>query len=727
MIKIGYTKIVIINLIFLALGLQSCYKDKFDFNNINDNAVFSPQLGLPVAYGNVTLRNLVTARKDTLEFYNEGQDVDTMIRLVYNIDTISKYKASQFLKPPRIEPFTKVIKMPALTIPDQNSDVNIPFGTFLTDNFPNSVGYYTTAINNPLDLVQKSQDQSKIYQFPSFGSITWVYPLTGTIIMTLTNNYNVPLTTDISVETNLSAIGQGVTLIKTFHFNKIQPGATAKDSIDVSGIYVSNVITYKFINSYLEAYHTDISMNNTLGMSLKLGNLTINSGKAVIPAQVDSKFTSADTTIYFTLDTYKGKKLTLIDVYKGALQFNFSIVPGMNLTLDLPSVLKNGKSVSISTNVLTPKDTLQIIDISGYSMNLATNPSQPYNSIPVHLKYNIDSKGQSVSFDNKKDFKVTITNPDSLQFELVKGNMGHDTVDIGNKSFNYNIDQFIGNYFNGNVKFTDPRLYLNFINSVGMSAATNLQLTGQTKDGKTLALFKPGTFNAILSPQNQGKIQGDTAESSIAITKDNSSIVDFISFLPHTMLANGQIITNYGLTDDKIDNYITRQSIISAQLHAELPLKFSMADVVLLQDFPIKEGSFKILDSLDNTDEFKIIFYGKNQFPLDVTVKLSIIDSTTNSVLDTLVISIIKSAPADASGKVLRTQYTRHREEVVLSQANNPKLVQNLKKANKIRLEAKLNTYNQKSITIYTYYSIGFQLGIDAKVKYTKSLGIKKK
>jgi hypothetical protein len=86
---------------------------------------------------------------------------------------------------------------------------------------------------------------------------------------------------------------------------------------------------------------------------------------------------------------------------------------------------------------------------------------------------------------------------------------------------------------------------------------------------------------------------------------------------------------------------------------------------------------------------------------------------------------MIKAAPT-TNGKVSRTTYTRYREEIVLSKDKNPNMVRNFLKANKLRFEAKLNTYDQKSITLYTYYSIAFQLGVDAKVKYKTKLGIKK-
>jgi len=717
--KEKYYKILLISLLISVIGLQSCYRDKFDFSNLNDTAELSPHIGLPVAYGELSLRDLVKERKDTIEYYTEGQEVDTMIKLIYNIDTISQYKASEFLKPPVIEPVSKTVQLGVLTIDDQNSDTSITFNKFVTDNFlPADLTYYNSLGANA-NVASKNGSQYPAYNLNKFGGIAWVYTLTGDVIMTITNNYKVPLSCKILLQTDLSLVGEGTKTIGTFDFTTtpIPPLSTASDTISVNGYKISSLISYKFSNVTLGAKNpATISMNDKMFLTLQLANLQVTSGKAVIPSQSLKK----DTTVWFALDTYKGKKLTRLDVHSGVLNFDItSKIPGLNITLSLPTVKKNGVKVSNTFAFTGAGKISKEWDLSGFSMDLSTNKTQPYNSLPVELKFAVNSNGQQVSFNQSNDFTVTISNKDSLQFEYVQGNLGHDTVNIGKKTFDYNIDQFLTNYFNGKVIFTDPKLSLNFTNSVGMSASTDLQLTGVTKEGKTLSLFDAGTLKRI----DSAAVPGDTAYPKISITKDNSHIVDFISFLPHTMIADGIIRTNLGIPDSYYGNFITRESFISVQLNAELPLKFSMQDVVLRQEFPLSPSGSSSISELEEDDQFKIIFYAKNQFPVDVTVKLTLLDTNaTNPVLDTLDITIIKAAATNATGKVERNVFSRHREEIILSKSKNPKLVSNYLKANKLRFEAKLNTYDKKAITIYTYYSIAFQLGVDAKVKYKTNL-----
>ena len=68
----------------------------------------------------ISLKN-VGPKKDTIQYYTEGNDIDTLIKFIYNIDTIQNYRASEFLKPPKIEPISRTVKLGVLTIDNQNS------------------------------------------------------------------------------------------------------------------------------------------------------------------------------------------------------------------------------------------------------------------------------------------------------------------------------------------------------------------------------------------------------------------------------------------------------------------------------------------------------------------------------------------------------------------------------------------------------------------------------
>ena len=730
--KIVYHNILLISFLGLIFGSQSCYKDKFDFSNINDTAVLSPNMGIPVASGELSFSDLVKEKKDTLEYYHEGSDpqADLMVRLVYNIDTISKYKASEFLKPPLIEPVTKTVQLGVLAIDNQNSDTSITFTKFVSDNCASGDVAYYSGLKSGDPVATKYGTQYPPYILNKFGGIAWVYTLTGDVKMTLTNYFDVPLSCKVTLQTDLSLIGEGTQTIGTFDFTgtPIAPGTSATKTISVNGYKISSTINYKYSDVTLGAKASGpVGMSKKLYTALQLANLKVTAGKASLPSQSLNR----DTLIWFTIDTYKAKKLTQLDVYKGVMNFNItSKIPGLYISLSSPAILKNGDSLKTTFNFSSAGKISKDFDLSGYSMKLATNPKQRYNSLPIRLKFGINSNGQQVSFNETNEFSVTMSNKDSLQFEYVEGNMGHDTLNLANSNngknvFNFKIDEFMDNYFTGKVTFTDPKLTLNFVNSIGMSASTNLQLTGMTKDGSKLPLFTPPVpFKKIDRPG----VRGAVVESNISITKDNSNVVSFLDGMPHTVMADGTFITNKDLNDNQIVNFITRQSYVSAQLHAELPLKFSMQDLVLRKDYPLSPSKSATIDSLQGDDQFKIIFYAKNQFPVDVTVKLTLIDSISNKVLDTLTVALIKAAPTtQATGKVERsTQIKWIPSEIILSKDKNPKMVQNFMKANKLRFEAKLNTYGQESITIYTYYTIAFELCVDAKVKYKKSLGIKK-
>lgn len=729
MIAKKYTNISIIFLVASLFLLQSCYKDKFDFSNLNDTITLAPNLGVPVAYGELTMRDLAKPKKDTIQYYTEGNDIDTLIKFIYNIDTIQNYRALEFLKPPKIEPISRTVKLGVLTIDNQNSDTSLTFNKFVSDNFSVAdYNYYDGIKGVASDVVSKSGSQDSTYNLNKFSAIAWVYTLTGKVRLTISNTFKVPLKCKVHLQTGLSLYETKDIADFDFTDVAIQPGQSVTKSVDVNGVKISSQISYKFSDVTLEAKNpATINMNDKMYLTLELADLKVSAGKATIPTQSLPK---GDTSMYFMIDTYKGKKLTRLDVHSGILNFDVtSKIPGLSLTLTLPDVKKGGKVVKNTFSFTGAGKLSKTWDLSGFSMDLSKNPAQHYNSMLVQLKYEIISNGQQISFNSDNDFSVTISNADSVQFEYVEGNLGHDTIQIGKKEFDYNIDEFMKDYFKGKVTFTDPRLDLNFTNSVGMSASTNLSLTGKTKEGKELSLFAPNTYHEI----GAALIPYDTVYPQISVNKDNSSIVNFISSLPHTLVADGQIITNKGVSDAYLTqhpNFITRYSTISAQVHAEIPLKLSMEDVILTQEFDLDAGGEDTYDSFTEGDQVKIVFYTRNQFPLDATINVLLLDTTlsTNKILDTLVVEVVKAAPTDDQGKVSRTTYSHHREEIILTKtANQNNTMSNFFKSNKIKIEAKLNTYNKKAVKIYSYYSLAFQLGMKAQVKYKTSLGINKK
>ena len=730
-------KIVLISSFALTVMLQSCYKDKFDFSNMNDTVELSAQMGLPVAYGSLTLRDLIKAKKDTIELYREGEG-DTLIRFVFNIDTIKKYRAVDFFRPPVLAPITRTIPLGVVSLDTQNSDDSISFNTFIRNHFSQVDTLYYDGIKGiSTNVLAKVGSKNARYNFKYLPNISWVYTLTGDVNIKLTNTYAVPLSCKIDLKTDLTGLNEGTPSIGIFDFTAspkgkgpIAPGTSQTITVPVVGFKISSKIFYEITDVSFGAKNpAKIGMNDKLFMGLELANLKVSSGVAKIPSQKKPIKTDSIWFDLLAIQEGKTKKIKQIDVLNGILNFDItSKIPGLIINMKLPSAKDaKGDTVKLSYSFPQPGTIHKEWDMSSCKLFLDKNPLKPYNSLQVILSYNIDSKGADISFNQTDSCKIVVSNTDSIRYRYIRGDLGSDTMQIENKKFDFNIDKYIGTYFNGVApKFTAPSIKLSFTNSTGIPASVNFNLKGEKKGIPTRSLYdKPEYLNINpADPTNVPAISPIPVTTVIPIDAGNSQIVDFISDMPNSIVAGGQIITNYG-SNSSTNNFITNDSYVSAQLNAEVPLQFSMNGVVLMHDFPLSPQENVSIDALGDDDQFKITLYAKNQFPVDISVKVILMDSIKNIELGVLNKSIIESAVTE-NGVVSRNQFKRFRTDIILSKNENPTLVQNFLKANKIRIEATLNTDRGKPVTIYSYYSISFQLGVNAKMKLKKSLNFKK-
>jgi len=362
----------------IALGLQSCYKEKFDFKNLNDTVALSPNIGIPIAYGSLSLSDLI---KKNSKYISDSIDPvgDKIIELVFD-SVFQTYKASQFLQSPQIGSLVKRFALGNVKVADQQSDANITFNNLLTDNFSTTIqNYYIGIAGTKTDATGPNNytPNNTSYSINKFGNLAWVYALTGTVSITVTNNYAVPIQFRMLLQTDLSIVNKGVVNTDVW----IAPGASATRSQNVTSQYISNLIMYKFTNLSLNAQNgATVNMNDQLLINCQLANLTASGGK-VSSAQA----ISIDSTIWFSINTYKGKKITQMDVYSGILDYDInSQVAGLSITATMPYVKKNGIPLVTTQNTIVGTTSRQI-NLAGYSMDLSqkdsVNPVTPWNSL----------------------------------------------------------------------------------------------------------------------------------------------------------------------------------------------------------------------------------------------------------------------------------------------------------------------------------------------------------
>jgi hypothetical protein len=178
-----------------------------------------------------------------------------------------------------------------------------------------------------------------------------------------------------------------------------------------------------------------------------------------------------------------------------------------------------------------------------------------------------------------------------------------------------------------------------------------LDATGKRKDKAPVSLDLD-TF--ALSFTNEPD-QLDITDSLI-IDKSNSSIADIFSLPPEEIKFWGTAMMDTLVKKDKKDSYISSNGHILGRIEIEVPIEFrtnnlQFADTVDnflsddsdSDDSPVKPEDFEFL---------QVDITANNGFPLGVSVSMSLYDSLSQAVLNTVVATdLLEPAPVDNNGK----------------------------------------------------------------------------
>ncbi|MBK8806854.1 MAG: hypothetical protein IPO21_09480 [Bacteroidales bacterium] len=735
---------------FIVMSI-SCAKDKFDLKKLSGDVLWNPDLAVPVAFGKLTMKDVLTEKQDTVLYINRT-DVDQagvlydksdeqIIKIVYSIDSVFNFK--EYLKLPTIDPYSFQIKLKPLLINDFNCISANTFGDLLTDNFSLAdQNYYTAKIATGVNE-NYSENQAlstSVHTLPSHASVDWAIFSDGTIEVTAFNEFAVPVQFSYDLYTDYK---NNRTLVAKFDFTKdtvtalpfwLQPGKKELRRVKLSNVLVSSKLDYELTNLvYGAANGVLLKSQDSLKFDMIIKDVEAVKGKANLPFQI----LSVDTTHFFTVHEHnKDKQLYNIDVKQGAVDYSVStnINSGVSVSLSLPTTQKDGLPASKTIELLSNTSASGKFDLTGYAMDLTKNPAVHYNSLPANLKFAISSDGTNnfIDFDTSKVVSFSFSNSDSLTFSYMGGFYNFDTILIDYDSVAFGLDEILDDYFEGEIVFTEPEIKLVYDNAMGIEGIIDLDITAYDSDMNSKKLFDSGdNIFHINAPANKNDVIPKVNE--IVIDKKTSNIVDMFSFLPNSLHYSGQILLNRKYENNTITyldttgisanprdiNFVTDHEAANLKIEAGLPLIFYMKNLILRQDFEIG-----ILKDVKEIERLRVYFNTKNGFPIDVKVTVKMLDTTLApeiQELGVLDMYVVKAALADSRGKVAKGVTMEHTEEKILTREEGNLDLDKFTQMNKLRVEITLNTdkaQDEIPISIYTYYGIEFKMAVDAKFSY---------
>ncbi len=289
----------------------------------------------------------------------------------------------------------------------------------------------------------------------------------------------------------------------------------------------------------------------------------------------------------------------------------------------------------------------------------------------------------------------------NLSVEVASGYFGDRVQAAPPGDFNFNIngiDQFAGGFY-----LTNPNLTLYTRSTVGLPLQINTEFIGENAELNRVALDND-PFQVQASPA-----PGVVQVSNIAVNAANSQISEFLANIPQKIFYTGNVQIN-PQGRPSTPNFISNTSNVVIDFEVDVPMEFRLEDMRLDE---LVEDIGSGLDNLENIDEATVFFRSINRLPLDLTLDVSFISGTGDSI-NGFTLPLLAAAPVDGNGRV--TGASTEDIPVVFDQD----LIDSFLLTTDLRFVARVNTTNggQTAVKLYTDYDLKIQVAMQAKGNY---------
>ena len=694
--------------LFLGLSLQSCVDSKkFEFSKMSDKIEGTGSLAAKVAYSKIKVSDLLKTSSTSYLMYDKTQD--SLLRIVYNNDSLYSVGVDQVYKTPTVSPVNKTVTLNPVQIGTIGKTTTITLQDLSIHMQP---GPTKTAIDAARNLAAAG-GQAPVpsmtavaagdYSSPVFPDFEYVVFSGGSLRIDLTNKLAIPISLTLNVcnSTNLNSP------LEVFQVN-LSAGSSTSIVRPLSGKTYTNSLVGRIVSfSSAGSSGVPVSMKSTdyISYTMSFVNPVVSSGKAKLPSQ------STSSIIDFK-DQSSPVQLKEVKLTKGTVNLRFVSKFSSTIQFDItmPFTKKNGLPLT-KTITVDPNTTLNTtIDLSGAVSFLDLGNSSTYNSIQIDYTASCNSGGMALfKVGDQFTCDLTVSNVD---FDYVKGYFGKQNIVIDPKDVKLGIDAF--NNLD-NITLRDPRLTLVVSNySMGVPMQFTPNVVGYYKDNtkSPVTLTYNSGLPLAVTPAG-GLYQYSTPNNYLydSVTTDKT-IVSLMSLPPSSIKFSGKAEVNpagYNAT-----NFITRKAYLKVGAKLDVP-------------FEINTNGITFRDTLENTissdlnsvKEAKLIVDYINGLPLNAGIALLLLDAADryfgkidvkNSDGSPVVLT---QAPYDAAtGK---TTPVSGKFIVDLTTAN----IQDLVKAKKIVIFGVVST-GGKTVRFKGYQALDVKLKTTATLDYSK-------
>jgi hypothetical protein len=351
-----------------------------------------------------------------------------------------------------------------------------------------------------------------------------------------------------------------------------------------------------------------------------------------------------------------------------------------------------------------------------YNMNMLSKQTQLSPTLAISaVKGDISfsdmvKASDTVIFDQNK-LVILVFKKDSVVdlklSDFSKGTVIYKTATITPGNFDLNIHDVLS-HITGDILFSNPSIMFNYTNSFPDSVKINLIASG-TRESKSANLNVAPFSLAVPNIPVQQQVT-----SFFIIDKTNSNLQNLISLPPEVINYSGTVTLRTSVKSGQADNFVIGSNQLLGSLELEIPLDLKVNNLQFkdtVDNFIKDNGN----DNPANPEDFQFLrinISAKNGFPLGVSLKMSLYDSSTKTIKSTVnANSILDPAAVDSNGKVTVAAESSTSIEFTKD------FFSSVNKADKIIFWFTLNSVGSGSqaVKIYSDYRINFNAALVVK------------
>ena len=593
------------------LGFGSCQRELLTVNDLD--LTLRPGLVVPLGQIDLTLGDVFNPDSSLVT-----TDADQTYRLVYRQTDLLNVGVAEFLELPSQPAIAENFKAGYIALPDVNAAANVRFGR-LARSITNPAGFATTLTAShgstaPIPaLPTQNPGNLATTTISSFSTASFH---SGTMTLKAVNHYPVAINATVVLA---NAAGQA---LLTYGLGTVPAGDSVSVPASLAGTIVPSQLQFNLTSFSspgagtlgVPGTYVPIDTNANLELSLQGSDLFIYSATAQTQTQ-----TLVDDTLNLSFTAPAGVRITELALSQGQLNYSItSAVPEpLSLVLQFPSGSVGGQALQQTIALSPGVPATGSVSFQGAVLNLASNPSNPYNELPIRYSATLLSTGQLVTLDSATGVAMSFTLA-NVEFGHAKGFFGQQSVSIPTDTLSLDLD-FV-NRLGGSVVFAEPKVQLAISNSLGLPITLDLNVSSYDLSGTAQPLGIPPTLLPYPLTATQF---GQTVQDSLTFDKSNASIVDFLTLPKQRFTYGGQVQINADTLATGVQNFVTGTSAISADVLMELPFYFTAQGLGLTDSIDLGT-TLSALDTVVN--ELGLQLETTTTLPLNTTLSLTLFD-----------------------------------------------------------------------------------------------------